>query len=174
MKALIPMERIESRIYLIRERKVMIDVDLAELYDVKTGNLNLAVRRNLERFPEDFAFQLTREEADNLRLQTAISSWGGRRYLPYVFTQEGIAMLSSVLRSPRAVQMNILIMRVFVRLRKMLGTHKELAHKLEELEKKIGAHDTHIQTLFEAIRQLMEPPAPPPEDKRRIGYRVTS
>lgn len=133
---LIPVEVIERRIYLIRGEKVMLDSDLAELYRVETKNLNKAVKRNLDRSPPDFMFQLTKQEATALRFQIGTSRWGGRRYLPYAFTEQGVAMLSSVLNSERAVQMNILIIRVFVRLREILATHKDLARKLEELERR--------------------------------------
>ena len=147
----------------------MLDADLAVLYGVETGMLNRAVKRNLERFPKDFMFQLAEKEADELRCHFGISKRGrgGRRYLPYAFTEQGVAMLSSVLRSPRAVKVNIEIMRVFVRLRQMLATHKELAHKLNELERKITQHDGEIATIFEAIRQLMAPPERP---RRKIGF----
>lgn len=163
MKDLISQEVIENKIYLIRGRNVMLDKDLAGLYGVETKNLNLQVKRNIKRFPEDFMFQVTKEE--NLRLQFATSSYGGRRYLPYVFTEQGVAMLSSVLNSERAIEVNIAIMRAFVKLRQILSTHKELAHKLNELERKTEKHDMEIQGIFEAIRQLM---APPPEKPRRI------
>ena len=136
---LVPVERIEHAIVLIRGQKVMLDRDLATLYGVETKNLNKAVRRNFDRFPSDFMFQLTAEEAQNLRFQigTSSSGYGGRRYLPYVFTEQGVAMLSSVLRSKQAVQVNVAIMRAFVRLREALALHKELARKLNQLEKKI-------------------------------------
>jgi hypothetical protein len=150
----------------------MLASDLAQLYGVTTFNLNLAVKRNQKRFPEDFMFQLTKEEAEALRLQNAISKppgRGGRRYLPYAFTEQGVAMLSSVLRSDRAIEVNIAIMRAFVRLRKILATHKELARKLEEIERKLGDHDEKFQVVFEAIRQLMTPPQEP-ENTRRIGF----
>jgi len=171
-QALIPVERIEHAILLIRGQKVMLDRDLAALYGVETKSLNKAVRRNLDRFPSDFMFQLTAEEAQNLRFQigTSSSGYGGRRYLPYVFTEQGVAMLSSVLRSMQAVQVNVAIMRAFVRLREALALHKELARKLNELEKKIEGHDTAIQSLFEAIRQLMAPPVPQP--KPEIGFHI--
>ncbi len=171
-QALIPVERIEHAILLIRGQKVMLDRDLAALYGVETKSLNKAVRRNLDRFPSDFMFQLTAEEAQNLRFQigTSSSGYGGRRYLPYVFTEQGVAMLSSVLRSKQAVQVNVAIMRAFVRLREALALHKELARKLNELEKKIEGHDTAIQSLFEAIRQLMAPPVPQP--KPEIGFHI--
>ena len=170
-KSLVPVERIEKAILLIRGQKVMLDSDLATLYGVTTFNLNKAVKRNLDRFPADFMFQLTVDEATNLTFQNGISSsqHGGRRTLPYAFTQEGVAMLSSVLRSPRAVQINVAIMRAFVRLRETLSLHKELAAKLAELERKVEGHDTHIRSLFEAMRQLMTPPEPPP---KRIGFQV--
>jgi hypothetical protein len=159
----IPVERIEKTILLIRGQKVMLDADLAELYGVETGALNRAVKRNIQRFPEDFMFQITIEEAERLRCQTGISKRGrgGRRYLPYVFTEQGVAMLSSVLISERAIQVNIAIMRVFVRLREMIATHKELAFKLVELEERLEKHDEQIQNIFEAIRQLMTLPDPP-------------
>ena len=148
----------------------MLDRDLAALYGVTTGNLNKAVQRNPERFPPDFMFQLTADEAAALRFQFGSLKRGQHfKYLPQVFTQEGVAMLSSVLRSPRAVQVNIAIMRVFVRLRETLTLHKELAHKLAELERKIEGHDTNIRTLFDAIRELAVPPATP---RREIGYHV--
>jgi len=156
----IPAERIEKAIFLIRGHKVMLDADLAELYGVTTKRLNEQVRRNLSRFPADFMFQLDGQEASALRSQIATSKEGrgGRRYLPYVFTEQGVAMLSSVLNSERAIEVNIAIMRVFVRLREMMATHKELAFKLVELEERLEGHDEQIQNIFEAIRQLMTPP----------------
>ena len=164
---LITHEMIEQKIFLIRRHKVMLDRDLARLYKVPTKRLNEQVKRNIKRFPEDFMFRLTKEEFKNLKSQFATSSWGGIRKLPYVFTEQGVAMLSSVLHSERAVQVNIAIMRVFVKLRQILSTHKELAHKLEALERKIEKHDAEIQGIFEAIRQLMVVPEKP---KRRIGF----
>jgi phage regulator Rha-like protein len=163
----IPQKIIENKIYMIRGRKVMLDQELAALYKVATKALIQAVKRNGKRFPADFMFQLSKTEYNNLRSQIVTSSWGGRRYLPYAFTEQGVAMLSSVLKSERAIQVNIAIMRTFVRLRKILATHKELAHKLKELERKIEKHDADIQTIFEAIRQLMSPPEEP---KKRIGF----
>ena len=168
MKEIMSENTIEKKIYLIRGHRVMLDRDLAELYKVETFNLNKAVKRNIDRFPQDFMFQLNKTEAQNLIFQFGISSWGGIRKLPYAFTEQGVAMLSSVLRSKRAVQVNIAIMRAFVRLKTILSTHKELAHKLNELEHKIERHDTEIQSIFEAIRQLMAPPAEKPG--RRIGF----
>lgn len=162
-------EQIQSRILLIRGQKVMLDADLAALYGVSVGRLNEVVKRRRKRFPDDFMFQLTRTEYENLKSQIAISSsrWGGRRHPPYAFTEQGVAMLSSVLNSERAVQVNIAIMRVFVRLKQVLSTRRELAQKLAELERKIESHDEQIQSIFEAIRQLMIPPVPP---RRRIGF----
>jgi hypothetical protein len=149
---------LQEAIHLIRGQKVLLDRDLAALYGVTTGNLNKAVRRNVQRFPRDFMFELSREEADSLSFQIGILKRGQHfKYLPRAFTEQGVAMLSSVLNSPRAIQVNIAIMRVFVRLRETLSLHKELAHKLEELEKKIQGQDEHIHTLFDAIRQLTEP-----------------
>ena len=161
----IPIERIENRIFLIRGQKVMFDSDLAGLYNVETGALIRAVKRNPNRFPSDFMFQLTSDEWVSLRCHFGISKGrGGRRYLPYVFTEHGVAMLSSVLNSETAAQINIEIMRAFVRLRRLLSTHEDLARKLEELEKK---YDAHFRIVFDAIRQLMSPPDPP---KRPIGF----
>ncbi len=146
----------------------MLDSDLADLYEVPTKALNQAVRRNLDRFPADFMFQLNAEEMENLRSQTVTSSYGGRRYLPYAFTEHGVAMLSSVLASKRAIQLNILIVRAFVRLREYLATHKDLARKLEDVERIQQDHGTHIQQIYGYIERLLEP-APGPT-KRRIGF----
>lgn len=165
--------RIEEAILLIRGQKVMLDRDLAALYGVTTSHLNRAVKRNFDRFPEDFMFQLTAEEAEGLRCQFGILKLGrGQhyKYLPFAFTEQGVAMLSSVLRSPRAVQVNVAIMRAFVRLRQALSLHKDLAHKLAELERKIEGHDTAIRSLFEAIRQLMAPPSP--GERKEIGFHI--
>ena len=167
MKELIPVEIIESKIYLIRGEKVMLDSDLAVLYEVKTFNLNKAVKRNIDRFPIDFMFQLTNEEAASLRFQIGMSKTegrGGRRYLPYVFTEQGVAMLSTVLNSERAVKVNIEIMRTFVRLRQMLASNAELSRKLQALEKK---YDAQFKVVFDAIRQLMSPAVP---KKSKIGF----
>ena len=166
-KSLIPIERIEQAILLIRSQKVMLDADLAALYEVQTKQLVRAVKRNVSRFPIDFMFQLTEDEFENLRCQIGTSSqWGGRRYPPYAFTEQGVAMLSSVLRSERAVQVNIEIMRAFVRLRRILASHADLARKLDTLEKK---YDAQFKVVFDAIRQLMTPAAP---KRRPIGFRV--
>lgn len=161
----VPAERIESRIYLLRGHKVMLSPDLAELYGVEPRALVQAVKRNIERFPADFMFQLNDREFENLKSQIVISSWGGsRRAAPYAFTEQGVAMLSSVLRSRRAVMVNVEIMRAFVRLRQMLGAHADLARKLAALEKK---YDAQFKVVFDAIRELMAPPA---GKKRPIGF----
>jgi ORF6N domain len=159
---------IETRIFMIRGQKVMVDSDLADLYRVHTKVFNQAVKRNLKRFPKDFMFRLTAKEMKILRSQIVTSSWGGRRTLPYAFTEQGVAMLSSVLNSERAVQVNIAIMRAFVKLREILTTHRELAEKIAELENKYRQHDDKIQAVFDAIRELIEPPQVSP--KRRIGF----
>lgn len=164
MSSLIPSEIIENKIYLMRGLKVMIDSDLAELYNVETRTLVQAVKRNIDRFPQDFMFQLNQDEFKILKSQFVISRWGGRRYLPYVFTEQGVAMLSSVLNSKRAISVNIEIMRAFVRLREMIASHKELSSKLAALEKK---YDTQFKVVFDAIRQLMIQPEP---KKRKIGF----
>ncbi|MBM4312311.1 MAG: ORF6N domain-containing protein [Deltaproteobacteria bacterium] len=158
---------VETRIFLIRGKKVMLDADLAELYGVETSNLNKAVKRNLDRFPVDFMFQLTKEEADSLRFQIGMSKAsgrGGRRFLPNAFTEQGVAMLSSVLKSKRAAQVNITIMRAFVKLREMIASHKDLARRLDVLEKK---YDQQFKIVFDAIRELMAPPTKP---RRKIGF----
>ena len=161
---LVPAERIERSILLLRGHKVMLSTELAGLYQVEPRILNQAVKRNLNRFPDDFMFQLTDDEWNNLKSQFVISSWGGIRTPPYAFTEQGVSMLSSVLNSERAIQVNIAIMRAFVRLRQMLASNAELARKLEILEKK---YDAHFKVVFDAIRQLMSPPARP---KREIGF----
>jgi len=167
VKELIPVETIERKLYLIRGHKVMLDRDLAEMYGVETRVLNQAVRRNIERFPEDFMLALTRDEIMNLS-QIVISSRIKHAPNVFVFTEQGVAMLSSVLNSERAVQVNIAIMRAFVKLREMISTNKELAHKLGLLERKIEKHDEEIKAIFDAIRQLM---IPPEKKKGKIGFR---
>jgi hypothetical protein len=167
-----PIERIELSIYLVRGQRVMLDSDLAALYGVSTGNLNKAVKRNLDHFPSDFMFQLSEAEAEGLIFQIGRSKGrGGRRHFPYAFTEQGVAMLSSVLRSKAAIQVNVAVMRVFVRLWETLALHKELTRKLAELEQRVEGHDTAIRSLFEAIRQLMAPPQPP-GPKPEIGFHV--
>ncbi len=166
MKNLVPVERIETMIYLIRGQKVILDRDLAVLYGVSTGRLNEQVKRNSSRFPRDFMFSLTKEEISNIS-QFAISSKIKYSKNVNVFTEQGIAMLSGVLHSKRAVQMNIAIMRTFVKLRQLLSSHKELAQKLNALEKKIQGHDIEIYSLFKAIKKLMAEPKKP---KNKIGF----
>ena len=164
-----PVEAIGSRVYLIRGQKVMFDSHLVELYQVPTKSLNLAVRRNVDRFPEDFMFQLTKQEATSLRFQFETSNKrGGHRYLPYVFTEQGVAMLSSVLRSKHAIQINILIMRAFVRLRQILSTHKDVVRKLEQLEKVQNDHGAHIGAIWKTVRNYMRPARR--NGKYRIGF----
>ena len=166
-KASLPRETIERKIYLIRGHRVMLDNDLAQLYQVKTKALLQAVKRNPKRFPDDFMFQLTQEETTNLRSQFVTSSWGGRRYLPFVFTEQGVSMLSSVLKSSKAILVNVAIIRAFVELRAVLTTHKELGDKLGDLEKRIENHDAAIRSIFQAIQQIMRPPV---KRKRQIGF----
>jgi hypothetical protein len=168
-KEIVPVERITHLIFVFREQRVILDSDLADLYGVSTGHLNRAVKRNVGRFPPDFMFQLRAEEAHSLKCQFGISSWGGRRALPYAFTEQGIAMLSSALNSERAVKVNIAIMRAFVKLREILETNRELARKFAELEKRVGKHDEEIVAILEAIRQLMAQPEKP---RREIGFHV--
>jgi len=162
-------ELVATKILFVRGRKVILDRDLAEMYGVKTKELNQAVQRNLERFPDDFMYQLTREEVANLKSQFVTSSWGGTRKLPRVFTEQGVAMLSGLLNSKRAIQVNIAIMRAFVELRELLLTHKELAEKLEELERKYQLHETDIQAIFEVIKKLLEPPQEPPNPRFNLN-----
>ncbi len=168
-KDLVPQEIIEQKILLIREKKVMLDAELADLYGVPTKALKQAVKRNLKRFPSDFMFVLTYQEIRNLRSQfvtSRSSTWGGSRYTPMAFTEQGVAMLSSVLNSERAIQVNIQIMRTFTRLREIIASHKDLSRWLDELEKK---YDGQFQAVFEAIRALM---TPPPKPKRKIGFEL--
>jgi phage regulator Rha-like protein len=168
---LIPIERISSKIFLIRDEKVLLDFDLAELYGVQTKHLIQAVKRNLNRFPDDFMFQLSKEEFAVLKSQIVTSSWGGRRYLPYAFTEQGVAMLSSVLNSERAIKVNIAIMRAFVKMRKILESNESLAKKLRQLEKetkeKFAEHQEQISLIFEAIKELVTEKEKP---KRRMGF----
>jgi len=168
MSALIPREQIEQTILVIRGHNVMLDSDLAQLYGVTVGRLNEAVKRNEDRFPSDFMFHLTKPEFEHLKSQIAISSskWGGRRHAPYAFTEQGVAMLSSVLRSKRAIQVNIAIMRAFVQLRELIASNKGLARRLNELEKR---YDGQFRVVFEAIRELIAEPAP---KSRRIGFKT--
>jgi len=169
-KEIIPVERIARLIYVFRKQKVMLDFDLASLYDVTTGNLNKAVKRNAQRLPSDFMFQLAAEEAEDLIFQVGRSKGpGGRRHRPYAFTEQGIAMLSSVLNSDRAITINIALTRTFVSLRQRPDGNRELAQKFSELEQHVGKHDEEIAAILEAIRQLMAPPEKP---RREIGFHV--
>ena len=164
MTDIVPAERITGKIYDIRGKKVMLDKDLAELYEVETSQLKRAVRRNSERFPDDFMFELIKDEWQNLRCQIDTSSWGGVRYSPMAFTEQGVAMLSSVLRSKRAVQVNIQIMRAFTQMRTMLDGYKELKSKIEAMEEK---YDEQFQVVFSAIRELIAAEEKP---KGKIGF----
>ncbi len=169
-KAIISIPQIAQSICLLRGQKVLLDFDLAQLYGVTTGNLNKAIKRNPDRFPGDFMFQLNPAEWETLIFQFGISKRrGGRRHLPYAFTEQGVAMLSSVLRSERAVKVNIAIMRAFARLREALETNRELAKRFAELETRVGKHDDEIAAIIEAIRQLI---APPDKPRREIGFHV--
>ena len=165
--ALVSASLVSRKIHFFRGTRVMLDSDLAQLYRVTTKNLNKAVKRNADRFPSDFMFQLKPNETDNLRFQTGTSSLaihGGRRYRPYAFTEHGVAMLSSVLHSDRAVQVNIAIMRAFLQLRAMLATHEDLRRKITEMEKR---YDSKFHAVFATLRQMLETPIPP---KRQIGF----
>lgn len=172
-KNLMPQEVIEKKIFLIREKKVMLDKDLAELYGVTTGNLNKAVKRNIKRFPDDFMFQLTKEEMKNLmfhfgisslRSQIGTSSWGGSRHFPYAFTEQGVVMLSSVLNSEKAIQINIQIIRAFVKMREIIISNKELRQRLDELEKR---YDKQFKAVFDVIKSLLEEKVKP---KNKLGF----
>jgi len=168
-KALVPLERVETRIILVRGQRVILDSDLAELYEVTTSALNQAVKRNAERFPADFMFQLTPEEFSSLTSQSVMSNGrGGRRRAPYAFTEHGAIMAASVLNSPRAVEASVYVVRAFVRLRRMLASHEELARKLAQIEKRLAAHDEDILAIITIIRELTSPAKPP--KRRRIGF----
>jgi hypothetical protein len=164
----IPDTKIIDKIYIIRNQKVMLDRDLAELYGVETRILNQAVKRNLKRFPEDFMFQLTSEEQTNLISQNVISSWGGTRKPALVFTEQGVAMLSSVLNSEKAIEVNIQIIRIFTRIREALLTHKDILLQLEKLERQSSKHNTEIQYIFDVLKKLIEKPK---EKRVMIGYK---
>ena len=156
-KLILPDEIVTSKIRFIRGQKVILDKDLAELYNVETKNLNKAVRRNLKRFPDDFMFQLTHKEFENLMFQTGTSSWGGTRKMPYVFTEQGVAMLSSVLNSERAILVNIYIIRVFTKIRQIMMIHKDVLLKLEQLEGKVVKQDDEIRLIFKYLKELINP-----------------
>ena len=166
---LILVDQIEPLIHEIHGQKVVLDSDLAALYGVSTKVLNQAVRRNIDRFPEDFLFQLTSEEVAGMRSQIVTASKRNIRFQPYAFTEHGIVMAASVLNSPRAVEVSVFVVRAFVKLRQLVLAHKELASKLDQLERKVGSHDEAIKQLVAAIRQLMAPPDPP---KNRIGFQT--
>jgi len=165
---IVSIAKVTQTIRSIRGERVMLDVDLAELYGVETKVLLQAVKRNLERFPPDFMFQLTKQEFNDLRSQIVTSRWGGRRYPPYAFSEHGVAMLSSVLRSPQAIAVNIEVVRAFVRMRKFSFANEELARKIDELDRRVSKHDKSIAEIIEVIRQLMTSPAQ--KDKRSIGF----
>ncbi|MFY8189251.1 MAG: ORF6N domain-containing protein [Flavobacterium sp.] len=160
-------ERITKAIYLIRNQKVMIDTELAEMYGVETKRLNEQVKRNLDRFPDDFMFQLTPDEWKNLKSQFATSSWGGRRTPPYMFTEQGVAMLSSVLNSPTAIQVNISIMRVFVKMRQWAANYEDLVKKIDALNENQSEHNEHIKNIYQIIEALINPVV---NDRKPIGY----
>ena len=167
-KLIIPDEVVINKIYLIREQKVMLDSDLAELYGVETRVLNQHVKRNDTRFPDDFMFQLTEEEWENLKSQSSSTTWGGRRKLPYVFTEHGVLMLSSILNSKKAVAINIQIMRIFTKMREMLLTHKDLLLKMEEMEKKVVGQDEKIELIFSYLKQFIKEKEGP---RKKIGFK---
>jgi hypothetical protein len=169
--ASLPEESLFKKIYVIRDQKVLLDADLAELCGVETKRLKEAVKRNSDRFPEDFMVILTSKELTNLRTQFATSSWGGRRYPPMAFTEQGIAMLSSVLNSPRAIAINIQIMRVFVKMRQMITSYKDLLEKIEKLEASDLEQNKHIRNIYNLIKELLEPSVKKPKP---IGFRIKS
>lgn len=157
-KSIVPVERIEQIIFIIRKQKVILDSDLAALYGIETKTLNRAIKRNIERFPESFVFQLTKDEAENLKYQIGTSSYGGRRKLPYAFTEHGALMSSNFINSPQAISMSLAIIQTFIKLRQLLSTNKDLAHRLDELEKK---YDEQFQDVFYEIKRLGETPEEP-------------
>ena len=170
---IVPDEIVMNKIYFIRGQNVMFDNDLAELYKVETRRLNEQVQRNIERFPKDFMFQLTKEEFENLKSQIATSSWGGRRKLPFAFTEHGVLMLSGVLNSDRAIKVNIQIMRIYTKIRYMLLTHKDILLKLEKIEQKLSGHDKKILLIFEYLKQLEQAKQEELEykNRKRVGYK---
>lgn len=167
----IPEEIIHNKIYLIREEKVMLDADLAELYEVETKYLKRQVRRNIDRFPEDFMFELTEQEFASLRRQFGTSSWGGSRYVPMAFSEHGILMLSSILNSKKAMQVNIQIMRIFTKVRQMLTDNLSVKLEIEEIKKKLSNQDKNIELVFSYLDELMEKQANPPE-RKVIGFKL--
>ena len=169
-KLTLPDEMIMSKIYFIRDLKVMLDKDLAELYGVLTGNLNKAVKRNIKRFPNDFMFQLTKKEFENLKFQFGISSWGGTRSLPYAFTEQGVAMLSGILNSDRAISVNIQIMQIFTKIRKILTDNLSVKLEIEEIKKKLENQDKNIELVFSYLDELIEKQVNPPP-RKQIGFK---
>jgi len=171
--SIIPDEVVMSKIYLIRGQKVMLDADLAELYGVETKQLKRAVRRNIDRFPDDFMFELNKEELDNLRSQIGTSSWGGTRYFPMAFTEHGVLMLSSVLNSERAIKINIQIIRIFNQMREMLLTHKDVLLELERIKQQLSGHESKVSLIWEYLKQLEQSKIEELEQKnrRKIGYK---
>ncbi len=165
--SIIPIEVVSQRIFFIRGQKVMLDADLAELYEVTTMALNQAVKRNRFRFPSDFVFQLNKTEFEILISQSVISRWGGRRHLPYAFTEHGVAMLSSILRSKNAIQMNILIVRAFIKIREILASNKDLAQKIEELQREQKVQNRHINSIYSILEKLINEPVKP---AKKIGF----
>jgi hypothetical protein len=165
---LIADELVMNKIYMVRGQKVMLDRDLAELYGVETKQLKRQVKRNQDRFPEDFMFELSQGELNSLRSQFGTSSWGGTRYTPYAFTEQGVSMLSGVLKSETAIRVHIQIIRVFAKMRQLLLTQKDILFQLEKIEKKLTGHDVDIQLIFQYLKQLLSPPQPP---RRKIGFR---
>ncbi|MBI9039712.1 MAG: ORF6N domain-containing protein [Bacteroidales bacterium] len=168
---MLPDEVVMSNIYIFRDTKVMLDKDLAELYGVLTGNLNKAVKRNIKRFPEDFMFQLTNEEFENLKFQIGISSWGGTRKSPYAFTEQGVAMLSGILNSDRAIKVNIQIMRIFTKFRQMLTDNLSLKLEIEKIKKKLEDHDKNIEIVFDYLDELIEK-QDNPQPRIQIGFKT--
>lgn len=169
-KIMLPDEIISNKIYLIRDVKVMLDKDLAELYGVLTGNLNKAVKRNIKRFPEDFMFQLTKDEFENLKFQFGISSWGGTRSLPHAFTEQGVAMLSGILNSDRAINVNIQIMRIFTKIREVLTDNLSVKLEIEEIKKKLESQDKNIELVFTYLDELIEK-QDNPKPRKQIGFK---
>lgn len=164
----LPEEAVFSKIYKVRDQKVMLDRDLAEMYGVETKTLKRAVRRNIDRFPEDFLFELTKDEWQNLRYQIDTSSWGGTRYLPMAFTEQGVAMLSSVLKSDKAIHVNIQIMRVFTKMRQWIGNYEELLERIEQLEANEIEQNEQIKEIYNTIKELLEPTV---KERRRVGFK---
>ncbi len=173
LQTLVAEQKILNRIYVVRGQKVMVDEDLAEMYGVETRRLNEQVKRNLKRFPKDFMFSLTQKEYDNLKSQNATSSWGGRRKLPNVFTEQGVAMLSSILNSDTAIEVNIRIIRVFTKLREYALTHKEILVQLSRLEKEVKSNSRDIENIFAVLKELIEKDSKP-QPRNRIGFKPDS